>query len=117
MFQSETQTGVAQTDGWKKEVLPYIQIWKKLVPNASIFDSTPKKTTTDIWLNFLLQEANYALSLMRNIHLDFVAIAKMLKGGQSVDTSLEAVCKALAQNMIPASYTSSLVINRTDLTL
>ena len=102
MFQSETQTS-AQNDSWKKEVLPYIQIWKKLVPNVSIFDAPPKKANPDVWLNFLLQESNYALSLMRIIHLDFVAIAKMLKGGQSVDTSLEAVCKALVRNVIPAS--------------
>ncbi len=78
----------------------------QLVPNTAIFEAQQKKPANDMWANFLQQEANFALSLLRIIHSDFVAIAKLLKSNVAGDTALEAVCKSLSQNVIPAAYVS-----------
>ncbi|KAJ3052007.1 hypothetical protein HK097_006986 [Rhizophlyctis rosea] len=103
--QVDTQGQRFDKDRWSKELMPFLQLWKKLntgndLLQRKIAQSTDKEPVT----TFLTLELVNALELMRRIHSELSTISKVIRGTTLVTNEIVKVAAKLMRGETPDSW-------------
>ncbi|KAI8925894.1 dynein heavy chain and region D6 of dynein motor-domain-containing protein [Entophlyctis helioformis] len=105
--QSDVQSHRFDKEKWSQELLPFLQLWKKL--NTGI-DLLQKKVTVQADADpipaFFDLELLAALNLIRRIHADLASISKLLRGMVLLSNDIQQVGTALMRGETPAIWMS-----------
>ncbi|KAJ3042257.1 Cytoplasmic dynein 2 heavy chain 1 [Rhizophlyctis rosea] len=92
---------------WSKELMPFLQLWKKLnsgndLLQRKVTQSTDKEPVT----TFLTLELTNALELIRRIHSDLSNVSKVIRGTMLVTNDILDIATSLMKGETPETWLS-----------
>ncbi|KAL2914266.1 hypothetical protein HK105_206212 [Polyrhizophydium stewartii] len=92
-------------DKWSQELLPFLQLWKKLNTGVDLLQKkvVPQADADPVVAFFDLELLN-ALNLIRRIHTDLSSISKLIRGTILLSNDIQMIGTSLMRGETPAAW-------------
>eukprot|EP00842_Homolaphlyctis_polyrhiza_P006526 jgi/Hompol1/6875/HPOL_005105-RA len=105
--QEDVQQQRFDKEKWSQELLPFLQLWKKLNTGVDLLQKKVSvQADADPIIAFFDLELLNALSLIRRIHADLSAISKLLRGTVLLSNDIQLIGASLLRGETPAVWSA-----------
>ncbi|KAJ3130163.1 Cytoplasmic dynein 2 heavy chain 1 [Nowakowskiella sp. JEL0407] len=106
--QMDSQDKKFEKEKWAKELMPFLQLWKKLnTGNDIIQKKIASKIDPDPLQHFFEQELRTGISLAQKVHIDLSFISKVIRGTALMTPEISKIGAQLCRSETPSTWLSS----------